>query len=78
MKRIDEINSRGFARGWHAEMLQKDAQRTGETMAVLFRRKIENSSGFNVPAEAVKVTSYYIYYTFLDGSTDRYRNPGRG
>lgn len=74
MKRIDQINSRGYANGWHAEQLQARAARQGETMADCFKRETLNSAGFNVPAQCVKVTKNWIHYQFADGSKARFYN----
>lgn len=74
MKRIDEINSRGFANGWHACGLAARAKAKGETMAQCFQRETLNSAGFNVPAKCVKVTKNWIHYEFSDGSKARFYN----
>lgn len=66
---IQRLNSRGFARGWHAEMLQRDATRLGATMAALFLQRIKNASAYNVPAEAISARGAKVQYRFLDGST---------
>lgn len=73
-KLVDEINSRGLARGWHAEQLASNAKRLGETMADLFKRKVANSSAFSVPATCIKVTATKIYYQFNDGSKADFPN----
>jgi hypothetical protein len=78
MKRIDEINSRGWANGWHAQELENNAKAQGKTMAELFAVQIANSSAWNVPAKAVKVTSAYVYYEFADGSTSKFANQKHG
>lgn len=74
MKLVDEINGRGWANGWHAQELQKEAQRTGQTMVECFNRKIAGASAFNVPAECVKADSQWIYYEFADGSKAQFVN----
>ncbi len=74
MKRIDEINGRGWANGWHAQQLQEQAKRQGVNMATQFNRNIAGASAFNVFAKAVKVTAEWVFYEFADGSTAQYRN----
>lgn len=74
MKIIESINSRGLARGWHAEQLQARALRTGHTMSFQFGLDNADAVAFNVPAEAIKATPQWITYQFIDGSTTRYRN----
>lgn len=66
-KLVDEINSRGLARGWHAEQLEKEAKRTNQTMAEIFTCKV-SSIAFSVPATCIKATAAKIYYQFNDGS----------
>jgi hypothetical protein len=77
--RVEKINSRGYERGWHAEQLEQEAKQAGKTMAALYGEKLRASpsSAFNVPAAAERVTSSWIYYRFMDGSTDRYPAPER-
>ena len=75
MSRVDEINARGFAKGWHAMTLELLASRQGGTMAEHHQRMVQNSSAFNVPAECTRVTADWIFYRFSDGSTARYPNP---
>lgn len=67
-KLVDEINARGWARGWHAMQLQKEAAQTGRTMAALHLERVANVSAFNVPAEATKISGGRVYYRFIDGS----------
>lgn len=74
MSRKDEINARGLARGWHADMLAAEAKQHGETMAECFARKVAHSSAFSVPAECTKVTAAWIHYEFQDGSKSKYPN----
>ena len=74
MNRVEEINSKGLARGWHAEQLAKNAQRAGQTMAELFQRKVKDSAAFNVPATCIKATKTTIYYQFNDGSKADFPN----
>jgi len=73
----DDINARGLAKGWHAEQLLAEAKQNGETMAECHARKVENSSAFSVPALCTKVTSAWVHYEFLDGSTTKYPNQGK-
>lgn len=77
MSTKDEINERGLARGWHAEQLLAEAKQSGETMAECHARKVANSSAFSVPALCTKVTSAWVHYEFIDGSTVKYRNQGK-
>lgn len=72
MSKAALINSKGYANGWHAQMLQAEAARTGVTMAGLFHQKI--GTAYNVPATCTKVDSVWCYYRFADGSTARYPN----
>ena len=71
---LDEINSRGLANGWHAEALEKEAKRGGETMADCFARRASVSYALSVPALAIRATSAWIFYRFRDGSLSRYPN----
>lgn len=75
--RLDEINSRGMAGGWHAQQLQARAAREGRTMADVFKESIRGSSAFSVPAKATAITSQWITYQFLDGSKARFENQQR-
>lgn len=72
MNVIDSINSRGLAKGWHALRLAERAASEGKTMAEVFRKSIENASGFSVPAEAISLRGNKLTYRFSDGSTDVY------
>jgi spore cortex formation protein SpoVR/YcgB (stage V sporulation) len=67
-KEIDRINANGWARGWHATMLQREANQTGRTMATLHLERVANVSAFNVPAEATLIRGSRVHYRFLDGS----------
>lgn len=67
-KLVDEINARGWARGWHAMQLQKEAEQTGRTMAALHLERVANVSAFNVPGEATAIRGGKVHYRFLDGS----------
>lgn len=68
LSRKDEINSKGHARGWHAQMLKKKAESQERTMAEIWLGDIFNSMAFNVPAELIELTSKHAKYRFLDGS----------
>jgi hypothetical protein len=72
--RVDEINSRGMAGGWHAEQLAARAKREGRSMADVFADSVRGSSAFSVPARATKATAAYITYRFSDGSTAKFVN----
>ena len=75
MNRKDEINSRGFGPGsWYAGQLAKKAARLGRPMSEIFRDTIRTCTAFNVPAECVKVSRYWIFYRFADGSLDKFPN----
>jgi hypothetical protein len=71
MNLCDKINSKGFYNGWHAQELFKQSIQKGSTMADCFILSIQNSVAYSVPAKAVKATSKYITYQFLDNSTVR-------
>jgi hypothetical protein len=72
--RKDEINARGHANGAYAQQLKNRAVSTKTTMAALFDADIQYSLAFNVPATCTHVTTQWICYRFLDGSTGRYAN----
>ncbi len=74
MKRIDEINGRGWADGWHAQQLKAQAERNGVTMAAQFLTNTAGASAFNVFGKAIKVTSALITYQFADGSQAAFVN----
>jgi hypothetical protein len=65
---VERINSSGWARGWHATMLQRESTQTGRTMAALHLERVANVSAFNVPAEATAVRGGLVHYRFMDGS----------
>ena len=67
-KELGRINGRGHAHGWHAQQLQAEAGRQGRSMADVFRDSIQESSAFNVPAEAVCIHRGRVFYRFADGS----------
>lgn len=67
--RKTEINSRGFARGWHAEQLYRAAKAGGQTMAEAF---VLGGLAGNVPAECLKVTAAWTFYKFMDGSLAKF------
>jgi hypothetical protein len=67
-KELARINGRGHARGWHAQELQKRAAREGHTMAALFADHVRQTTAFNVPAEAVRISRGRVHYRFADGS----------
>jgi hypothetical protein len=71
-KEIDRINANGFARGWHATMLQRESKQTGRTMAALHLERVANVSAFNVPAEATAIRGGRVHYRFLDDSVASY------
>jgi hypothetical protein len=66
---IEKLNARGFARGWHAQMLQGRAERRGVTMSALFCEEIRGKSAYNFLAEAVSLSRGKVTFRFLDGST---------
>lgn len=74
MTKLELINCRGLANGWHAQQLQHKSIKQGKTMAVCFNRSIQNSIAFSVPARAIKITSKFITYQFLDGSISQFVN----
>jgi hypothetical protein len=65
---VQRINDRGFARGWHATMLQREATQTGRTMAALHSERVANVAAYNVPAEATAIRGGKVHYRFIDGS----------
>lgn len=67
-KELARINGRGHANGWHARQLQAVAGRLGRSMAEVFRDSVQDSSAFNVPAEAVRIDRARVFYRFADGS----------
>lgn len=73
--KIQQINERGLARGWHAEMLLAKARKMGKTMADVFKEQTSDSFAFSVPAKCVKLTSTQVKYEFIDGSTIALVNP---
>lgn len=44
MTRLQEINARGWAKGWYADMLAIHAKHSGLTMAEQFVKQIEHAS----------------------------------
>jgi hypothetical protein len=74
MTKLEHINSRGLINGWHAQQLQRKSIESVETMASSFNRSIQNSLAFSVPAKAIKITSRFITYQFLDGSISKFIN----
>lgn len=74
MNTLDIINNRGLGNGWHAQELFKMSIKNGETMSEMFNRSIVNSLAFSVPATAIKITSRWITYQFLDGSISKFVN----
>ena len=74
MNKLERVNCRGLANGWHAQQLQQKSIKQGETMSVCFNRSIQNSIAFSVPAKAIKITSKFITYQFLDGSVSQFVN----
>lgn len=73
--KVDAINERGLARGWHAEMLLEKAKRLGKTMADVFKEQSSDTFAFCVPAKCTKLTSTKVEYEFIDGSTIALVNP---
>lgn len=73
--RADLINERGYANGWHAQELEREARRLHRTMAAVFRKRAENSSAFNVPATCTAVVGRRAFYKFKDGSTADFELP---
>ncbi|WP_163066009.1 hypothetical protein, partial [Acinetobacter baumannii] len=65
---IQRINGAGLARGWHAEMLQRDANQVGRTMATIHNERVAGAAAFSVPAEAIAIRGGRVHYRFLDGS----------
>ncbi len=74
MTKLESINCRGLANGWHAQQLHKTSIKQGETMSECFNRSIQNNIAFSVPAKAIKINSQFITYQFLDGSTSQFVN----
>lgn len=71
MTETQRLNSRGLANGWHAQQLQRNAERSGQTMAEYFSAEIAMAAAYSVPAVATKVRGGYAHYRFNDGSTIR-------
>ena len=74
MTKLESINCKGLANGWHAQQLHKTSIKQAETMAVCFNRSVQNSLAFSVPARAIKINSEFITYQFLDGSISQFVN----
>lgn len=75
MTRLQEINARGWAKGWYADMLAIHAKHSGLTMAEQFVKQIEHASAFNVPAPCIKIKGRNATYRFADQSTATFLLP---
>jgi hypothetical protein len=71
-----EINARGHAASWQAQVLEARAKAQGETMAAAWRRDVAQSVAFSVPARCIGVSARRVSYEFADGSCDSYPLPG--
>jgi hypothetical protein len=70
-----EVNARGHAGSWRAQVLEAQAKEAGETMAVRWRRDVAHSVAFSVPARCIGVSARRVSYEFADGSLDSYERP---
>lgn len=69
----DQINSRGWADGWHAQELEKRAKHQGRTMATVWAEETEGATAYNVPGRCLKIHhkdgEAWGTFQFIDGST---------